>query len=100
MNNRDYKKWKPFNSVVSAKELINKEASIEYPSLSKDEIAEYEELLKESFYLKKKITIIYLENGTKNEITDYVLGLDPLRKNIVLKNKTINFRQIIKISAK
>lgn len=99
MNNREYKKWRPFNSVVSARELISNNEKVPTPSLSKDEITEYEELLKESLYLKNNLTIIYLEKGTTKEITDFVIKLDPIKKNIVLSTKTINFRQILKISA-
>ena len=97
MNRRDYIKWRPFNSVVSAKDLLERNESASYRELSKDEIMEYEELLKVSLYLKTNLIITYYENGTLKEITDYVIGLDPLKKNVILKSKTINFRQIAKI---
>lgn len=99
MTNRGYKKWKPFNSVVSSRELINQKDTISYPNPSKDEILEYEEIIKESLYLKSNITIKYIEKGIIKEITDYVIRIDPLKKNIILSTKTINFRQIYKIKS-
>lgn len=99
MTNRGYKKWKPFNSVVSSSDLINKKNLISFPNPSKDEILEYEELLKKSLYLKVDITIKYLEGNTIKEITDHVIKFDQLKKNIILSSKTINFRQIYNIKS-
>lgn len=97
MNDRDYKKWKPFNSVVPAKELLKKDDTIEIPTLSKDELEEFEEKLKTSLYLKSKITLSYIEKNKIYTLTDYVTRLDPLKKNVYFKTKNINFRQIINI---
>lgn len=94
---RDFKKWRPFNSVVPSRELLKREINLEVPVLSRDEIMEYEELLKTSMYLKKSLEITYIENNKKYTIIDYVIKLDPLKKNIYFKNRTINFRQICKI---
>ncbi len=99
MNNRDYVKWKPFNSVINVKELVTKGEKIEYPELSKDEISIYEEMLKESLYLKKDLLITYIKDGKKLKIRDYVIKLDPYKKNVVLKSTTINFRQIVNIKS-
>lgn len=97
MKNRDEIKWKPFNSVVPASYLLKNDESVVRPNLSTDEINEYEEILKKSLYLSSPITIKYIENNKIMEITDYVIKLDPLKKNIYLSQKTINFRQIYHI---
>lgn len=95
--NRDLKKWKPFNSVVPASELLKNVEVVEKPILSKDEIIEFEEKLKTSLYLKTQIKITYIDGNKIKEITDYVVSLDPLKKNVHLKSRTINFRQICNI---
>ena len=97
MNDRNFKKWKPFNSVVPTKALLKKDETIEVPILSKDELDDFEEKLKMSLYLRSKIEITYIENNTYKTITDYVIKLDSLKKNVYLTNKTINFRQICNI---
>lgn len=97
MNDRNFKKWKPFNSVISTKSLLDKCDHLEVPVHSKDELEDFEEKLKMSLYLKSKIEITYIENNTYKTIVDYVVKLDPLKKNVYLTNKTINFRQICNI---
>ena len=97
MSDRDFKKWKPFNSVVPARELLKKERSIDLPELTEEQLERFEEKLKSSMYLKSKLKIIYIENNEFKSIEDYVVKLDPLKKNIYFKNKKINFRQIYDI---
>ena len=97
MSDRDFKKWKPFNSVVPTKALLKRDDTIEVPILSKDELEDFEEKLKNSLYLKSKIEITYIEDNTYKTIKDYVVKLDSLKKTVYLSKKTINFRQICKI---
>ena len=97
MNDRGMKKWRPFNAVAPGKELLKREIQIEPPSLSKDEESEYEELLTNSLYTHSKIEITYYEDNQIKVITDHVIKLDSIKKNIYLKNKTINFRQIYRV---
>ena len=97
MNDRDFKKWRPFNSVVPSKELLKRDKQLDIPILSKDEISDFEEKLKQSLYLKSSITVTYMENNKVRELRDYVIKIDVLKKNIYFKNKVINFRQIINI---
>ena len=97
MSDREFKKWKPFNSVVPTKALLKNDNPVEIPIHSKDELEDFEEKLKNSLYLKSKIEITYIENNTYKTIIDYVVKLDPLKKNVYLTHKTINFRQICNI---
>jgi len=97
VNDRDFKKWRPFNSVVPSKELLKRDKQLDIPILSKDEISDFEEKLKQSLYLKSSITVTYMENNKVRELRDYVIKIDVLKKNIYFKNKVINFRQIINI---
>ncbi len=98
MNDRGMKKWRPFNSVVSSKELLMKPANDDFPDITDDEIQEYEEILKKSMYTHSKIRITYIENASKKVIEDFVVDLDPIKKNVILKTKKINFRQIYKVN--
>lgn len=91
------KKWKPFNAVVPNSTLIKKDESISLPTLSMEEIDEYEEILKVSFYTHTKIKCFYIEDGKRKILEDFVVKLDPIKKNVYFKNKALNFRQIQKI---
>ena len=97
MNDRGMKKWRPFNAVVPNSFLKNSPESIELPSLSDEEIWEFEELLKVSMYTHSKVKITYIENAKIKEIDDYVMSIDPVKKDIYLKSKRINFRQIVNV---
>ncbi len=98
MNDRGMKKWRPFNAVVSAKELLAKPADDEFPNPSKDEMEEYEEILKTSMYTHSKVKISFIENGSKKSIEDYVVDLDPIKKDVKLKTRKLNFRQIYSVN--
>lgn len=98
MNDRGMKKWRPFNSVASSKELLNIKESVFLPNLSTYEIEEYEELLKASMYTHFPLKITYVENGSIVQLDDYVLSIEPIKKDIFFRSKKINFRQIIKVS--
>lgn len=97
MNDRDFKKWKPFNSVVPSRELLKRPIHHNTPDFNEDIIEEFEEKIKTSYYLKSQINIYYLEKDKVNNITGIVVKIDLLKKNITIDDKTINFRQIIKI---
>lgn len=97
MNDRGMKKWRPFNSVVPTKVLLERDESLPLPILSEDEIKEIEEILKSSMYTHSKVKIFFIENGQKKEILDYVMSFDSISKNIILKSRKINFRQIYKV---
>lgn len=97
MEDRGMKKWRPFNSVTPSRELLKKDNPISKPDLSKDEISVFEELITDSLYTHSSVTITYLEDGLIKTLSDYVVRIDPIKKNIYLKTKMINFRQIYKV---
>lgn len=97
MNDRGMKKWRPFNAVVPATELLNLKENVPLPNLSSYEIEEYEELLKSSMYTHSKVKITYIENGKMKTIEDCVYTIEPIKKDIIFHSKKINFRQIIKV---
>lgn len=97
MNDRGMKKWRPFNAVVPNSELLNLKSAVPLPNLSIEEIEEYEELLKSSFYTHSKVRVTYVENGKIQILEDYVLSIEPIKKDIFFHSKKINFRQIIKV---
>lgn len=97
MNDRGMKKWRPFNSVTSKEELLRKPACDDFPNLSQYEIQEFEELLEYSLYTHSKVHIAFIENGSRKSIDDYVEKLDPIKKDVILKSRKINFRQIYEV---
>lgn len=97
MKDRGMKKWRPFNAVVPRYELLKKMETIEIPTLSSAEIEEYEELLKTSMYTHSKVKITFVEENRLKELVDYVDNLEPIKKDVYLHTKKINFRQIIKV---
>jgi len=97
MKDRGMKKWRPFNAVASRSELLKYPSSNEFPSLSKEQIQEFEEILKESLYTHSKVHISFIEDGSKKAIDDYVEKLDGVKKDVILKSRKINFRQIYSV---
>lgn len=97
MKDRGMKKWNPFNAVATKNELLVKPDNFEFPNLSETEIEEYEEILKGAMYTHSKVKITYIEAGSKKCIDDFVERLDEIKKDVILKTKKINFRQIYKV---
>lgn len=97
MKDRGMKKWRPFNAVSASDELLIKPQNCDFPNLSETEIAEYEEILKSAMYTHSEVKITYIEGGSKKCITDFVEDLDDVKKDVILKSKKINFRQIYKV---
>lgn len=91
------KKWKPFNAVVPSSVLKNSTEKVSLPSLSDEEIEEFEELLKSSMYTHSKVKVTYIEDAKKKEIEDFVISIDPIKKDINMRSKKINFRQIVNV---
>lgn len=101
MKDRGMIKWRPFNAVVSGKELLKDNKTLPKPNLSSDELETLEETIKTSLYTKSPIMITYLKNNKKLKEEKTVLKLDPINKNIYFTDKTkINFRQIYKVIQK
>ena len=97
MRDRKSLKWQPFNAVIPGSKLKNKEI-LKAPTLSPNEIQEFEELLKFSFYTGEKIQITYLKAGKKITEEKIVYKINSVNKNIYFKDSTyINFRQIYNI---
>lgn len=97
MIDRGMKKWRPFNAVTSREELLKRPDNYEFPNLSEEEIASFEEILTKSMYTSLKVRITYIENGSKKSTEDYVERIDEIKKDVILKSKKINFRQIYKV---
>lgn len=97
MKDRGMKKWRPFNAVVSSDYLLTLPHMDALPNPSQDEIDNFEEILKSSMYTHSKVRISFIENATRKSIEDYVLALDPIKKDITLTSRKINFRQIYDI---
>lgn len=97
MKDRGMKKWRPFNAVAPASELLKYPHDDAFPEPSKDEILEFEEILKSAKYTHSKVKISFIENGSKKSIEDYVKDLDAIKKDVILESRKLNFRQIYSV---
>ncbi|MCM1052825.1 MAG: YolD-like family protein [Ruminococcus sp.] len=103
MIDRGFIKWQPFNSVISSKTILdntNKEqASI--PTLFPEEQLILSEQLKDAFYSKDKITILYYESGQIKNLNTFISKLNPNTNTLELGGfKTISFNQIYSLKTK
>lgn len=103
MSDRGMIKWIPFDSVISSKSTVNRLAKekvkVKMPTLSEEQLTTIENNLKESFYLKEEITIIYYKNNKYLKKTSTVKEIDSSKRLIILNDNTkIYFAQIIKIT--
>ena len=97
MKDRGMIKWRPFNAVISGKELLKDYKVLPKPNLSSDEGESLEETIKSSLYTKSPVIITYLKNNKKIKEEKIVSKVDPINKNIFFTDRTkINFRQIYK----
>ena len=94
-------KWRPFNSVINTKEMlnecVNKTNTITMPILSEDQITLLENKIIFSYYSKKIVTVKYYRNGKIYNITGIIKKIDSITHTINLNNTTILFKQIITI---
>ena len=98
MKDRGMMKWRAFNAVIPAKELLKKDEPFHMPILSKDEISELEETIADSYYAHSEIELEFFENKKLLKIKGVVTKIDSTSKNIIINSKKINFRQIYHIN--
>lgn len=101
MIDRGIKKWQPFNSCFSGKDIlieINKsKKQKDFPELSEDQILTIEEKVKDAYVLGTSIKIKYFYNGTILEQRGKINYIDMQKKKICLNNGWIYFKQILEI---
>lgn len=99
MIDRGIIKWQPFNSCFSSskilKELNYEKNKIEFPILSEDQLSLLEDKIKNAYFLKQNIKIKYYYNEQILEIIGKINNINLIKKNILINNKIIHFKQII-----
>ena len=102
MQNRGYKKWAPFSSVIDGKILVNEllkdKAKINKPTLSEDQIIILNEKIFEAYTNHQKIKLSIFKNMNIIELEGFINNINPTKKYITLNNSYIFFNQIINIS--
>ena len=103
MIDRGIIKWRPFDSCYSSKQVVNevktKRLKINMPILSDDQKNSIEEKIVDAFNLQTTIKIEYFYDGfIKNEIGK-INYIDKDEKKIYLNNKSLYFKQILKITS-
>lgn len=98
MNN----KWLPFNSLVSSKEIINelrnKRNYQQMPTLSEDELANLELMIKKAFHTQEKIQVTYFWQNQYFTKLGFIKRIDANQQKIFFDDNTsIYFEQMIKI---
>ena len=99
MIDRGFIKWQPFNSVVSAKELIPNHKVIQKPTFFPEKINDLENIIINAYYAQELITITFYENNKLITLNSTITKLNPNNHTINLNNyHPITFNQIININ--
>ena len=102
MQDRGYKKWAPFNSVMNDNIIINEilkdKIKINKPPLSEDQIEFLNEKIFEAYTNHLKIKLSIFKNMNIIELTGYINNININKKYITFNNSYIYLNQIINIS--
>ena len=102
MQDRGYKKWAPFSSVINGKILINEllkdKSKINKPTLSEDQIEILNEKIFEAYTNHLKVKLSIFKNMNIIEIIGYINNINPTKKYITFNNNYIYLNQIINIT--
>ena len=101
MIDRGIIKWQPFDSCFDSQKVIQdlKEGknTVNYPTLSEDQLANLEEQIKEAYNLKLIVNIIYYYDGEIKSIEGKIKYLNYQKKNLYLNNTVLYLKQILQI---
>lgn len=102
MIDRGIKKWQPFNSCFSGKDLLkeitNSKKRKDFPSLSEDQMIIIEEKIKDSYVLGTIIHIKFFYNGNILNSSGKISHINMQEKKLHLNNKYIYFKQILEVN--
>lgn len=105
MLNNSSLRWAPFNALIDSKEvkeeLSYKRNSIARPTLSPDQIEEFERIIIDAYKSNLPIEIQYYQNAHAKILIGRISKIDALKKKLSLTDgATIYFYNIINISYK
>lgn len=102
MQNRDYIKWAPFNSVINdnvvLNELTRKRNKVYKPTLSEDQIDFLNEKIFEAYTNRLKVNIFVYSNFNIIKLTGFINNINLSKKYITFNYNHIYFNQILKIT--
>lgn len=103
MHDRKMMKWMPFNSVIDSKYIIKsiekEKSKINKPTLSEEQINNYEKIIIESMNNKICLEFTIYEGGFIKKIKGTIIKITPTNKKIYLNNnKYLYFSSIINVS--
>lgn len=102
MQDRGYKKWAPFNSLINDKKVIN-ELNQRYeiqkkPILSEDQIEFLNEKIFDAYTNHYKINLIIYKNMRIIKLVGFVNNINVQNKYIIFNNIHIYFNQLLKVT--
>ena len=102
MQDRNYKKWAPFNSLFDDEKIIheinNKKQNIDKPTLSDDQIEYLNEKIFEVYTNHIKINLFIYKNQQIIKLIGFINNININKKCITFNNNYIFFNQILKIT--
>ena len=91
-------KWKPFNSIISKKDLIEIETKINNEKITDTNyIIKIDNTIKTSLQYNLDVTIKYFKNGKLYNITGKIEHINIIEKYILINNNRIYFKNLINI---
>ena len=102
MQDRNYSKWAPFNSVINSKKILNdliiQKRKILKPTLSQDQIDYLNDAIFEAYTNRIKVELFIFKNNNVIKLTGFVNNINVSKKYITFNKTHIFFNQILKIS--
>ena len=102
MQDRNYIKWAPFNSLFNDKKILNEinnnKTIIDKPTLSEDQIEYLNEKIFEVYTNHIKINLLIYKNQKIINLIGFVNNININKKCITFNQNYIFFNQILKIS--
>lgn len=93
-------KWNPFNTLLNSKDLNNileKRNITNKPIIMEDRTIEINNIIIDSLNNLKKIKLYSFNKGILKNTIGFINKINPIEKYILINNKRIYFKDIIKI---
>ena len=101
MQDRGYKKWQPFNSIINGnqivQEIIKNKTKVIKPTLSEEQIELLNDKIFEAYTNHIKIKLFIFKNMNIIELIGYINNINETKKYITFNNSYIYLNQIINI---
>lgn len=102
MQDRNYIKWMPFNSVINSNQVLNdlllQKNKISKPTLSEDQIDYLNDKIFEVYTNHIKVNLFIFKNNNIIKLIGFVNNINVNKKYITFNNNHIYFNQILKIT--